>query len=177
MNARVKVLALAFALGLAGCGGSRSPAEPDQGTNDPGTIDPTLAITGSYVLEQINDSKPGQLVTLANPDGKVIALYRFEATTLTLDVFRTFAFSLRYTDDQGQYGIDDQGDFEQAGPVSQQNALPLTFNSAVYGDSFTAVELGGIVAIKYDFDGDGQPDTSFGFRRQAITIPGDAPGN
>jgi hypothetical protein len=171
MNARVKVLVLAFALGLAGCGGSSGPSEPDQGTNDPGTIDPTLAIPGRYVLEQINDSKPGQLVTLTDPDGKVIALYRFEATTLTLDVFRTFAFSLRYTDDKGQYGIDDQGDFEQAGPVSQQNALPLTFNSAVYGDSFTGVELGGIVAIEYDFDGDGRADTKFGFRRQAVTLP------
>jgi hypothetical protein len=173
MNAPITLFALALALGVAGCGGGSKATEPDAGPpiNDPGTVDPTLAIPGSYVLEQINDSKPGQLVTLANPDGKVIALYRFEATTLTLDVFRTFAFSLRYTDDQGQYGIDDQGDFEQAGPVSQQNALPLTFNSAVYGDSFTGVELGGFVAIKYDFDGDGQPDTSFGFRRQAITLP------
>jgi hypothetical protein len=165
------IVALAVALGVAGCGGSSSPAEPDQGTNDPGTVDPTLAIPGSYVLEQINDSKPGQLVTLANPDGKVIALYRFEATTLTMDVFKTFTLSLRYTDDKGQYGIDDQGEFQQAGPVTPQDALPLTFSSAVYGDSFTGVEVGGIVAIKYDFDGDGQADTSFGFRRQAITLP------
>jgi hypothetical protein len=173
MNARVKVLALAMAVGLAGCGGSSSPAESDQGPpiNDPGTIDPTLAIPGSYLLEQINDSKPGQLVTLANPDGEVIALYRFEATTLTLDVFKTFAFSLRYTDDKGQYGIDDQGEFEQAGPVSGQGALPLTFSSAAYGDAFTGVELGGIVAIEYDFDGDGQADTKLGFRHQAITLP------
>ena len=168
MNARAKVVALAFALGLAGCGGSSGPAGPDQGPpiNDPGTVDPTLAIPGSYVLEQINDSKPGELVTLANPDGKVIALYRFEATTLTLDVFKAFTLSLRYTDDKGQYGIDDQGDFEQAGPVTQQNALPLTFSSAKYGDSFTGVAQGGIVAIEYDFDGDGQADTKFGFRHQ-----------
>ena len=172
MSAPIRVLALVLAAGLAGCGGGSNATGPDAGppTNDP-NVPYAAAIAGSYVLEQINDSKPGQLVTLANPDGRVIALYRFEATQLTLDAIQSFALSLRYTDDKGQYGIDDQGEFEQAGPLSQQNALPLTFNSAAYGDSFTGVAQGGIVAIKYDFDGDGQADTSFGFRRQAITLP------
>lgn len=172
MSAPTRVLAALLALGLAGCGGGSNATAPDPEppTDDPG-FPVSAAVAGSYVLEQINDSKPGQLVTLANPDGKVIALYRFEATQLTMDALQTFAFSLRYTDDKGQYGIDDQGGFEQAGPISQQGALPLTFSSAAYGDSFTGVALGGIVAIKYDFDGDGQPDTSFGFRRQAITMP------
>ena len=114
------------------------------------------------MLAQINNSQPGQLVTIANPDGLVTGLYRFEATTLTLDALQTFELELRYTDDKTQYSLDDAGEFKQAGPVSQ-GALPLTFNSATYGDSFTGVALEGIVAIKYDFDGDGQAETSFTF--------------
>jgi hypothetical protein len=47
--------------------------------------------------------------------------------------------------------------------------LPLTFSSATYGDKFTGVALNARVTIKYDFDGDGQLDTSFGFR----LVPGD----
>jgi hypothetical protein len=173
MSALSKLFAAALVLALAGCGGSSGATGPnaEPPVNDPGTPAPDHGVQGSYVLEQINDSKPGQLVTLANPDGKVIALYRFEVTTLTMDALQTFALSLRYTDDKGQYGIDDSGEFKQAGPVSDQGALPLTFNSAAYGDSFTGVVLGEVVAIKYDFDGDGQPDTSFGFRRQSITMP------
>ena len=66
-----------------------------------------------------------------------------------------------------RYGIDDEGEFKQAGPVAD-GALPLTFSSAIYGDAFTGVVLGDIVAIKYDFDGDGQLDTSFGFRRAGL---------
>ena len=62
-----------------------------------------------------------------------------------------------------------EGDFKQAGPVATDGALPLTFSSATYGDKFTGVVLGNTVAIKYDFDGDGQLDTSFGFR----LVPGD----
>jgi hypothetical protein len=94
----------------------------------------------------------------------VIGLYRFEATTLTLEALQTFELTLRYTDDKTPFGIDDAGEFKQAGPVSQ-GALPLSFTSAVYGDSFTGVVLEDVVAIKYDFDGDGQLDTSFAFRR------------
>jgi hypothetical protein len=172
MRARCgSALALALALTLAGCSGGgdatapdpeppvQEPGTPPQG---PGTPAPNPGVQGSYVLEQINNSQPGQLVTIANPDGLVIGLYRFEATTLTLDALQIFELGLRYTDDKTQYGID--GEFKQAGPVSE-DALPLTFNSAVYGDSFTGVVLEDIVAIKYDFDGDGQPDTSFAFRR------------
>jgi hypothetical protein len=163
----MKALALAMVLGLAGCGGGGDTTAPDPEppTNDPGTPDPNAGVQGSYLLESINGSKPGQLVTIANPDGKVIGLYRFEATTLTMDPLQTFAFGLRYTDDKTPSGIDDEGEFKQAGPVNQ-GALPLTFSSAIYDDSFTGVVLQDIVAIKYDFDGDGQADTSFGFRRQ-----------
>jgi hypothetical protein len=173
MKAPITLFALGLALGVAGCGGSSSPMapNPEPPVNDPATPAPDQGVQGAYLLEQINGSKPGQLVTLANPDGKVIALYRFEATRLDMETLQTFAMQLRYTDDKEQYGIDDQGGFEQAGPVSQQGALPLTFSSEVYGDKFTGVVTGDFVAIRYDFDGDGQPDTSFGFRRQAITLP------
>jgi hypothetical protein len=179
MSAPIKVLGLALALALAGCSGGAGdttapepdpPAPPAQPTPPPPppTPDPVTpanpGVQGSYVLAQINNSQPGQLVTIANPDGMVIGLYRFEATTLSLDALQTFELALRYTDDKTLYGIDDEGEFKQAGPVSQ-GALPLTFSSDVYGDSFTGVVLEDIVAIKYDFDGDGRHDTTFGFRR------------
>jgi hypothetical protein len=162
-------LALALVLALGACGGGSGGGDPtgpdvDPPTQDPGVPAPTPGVQGTYVLEQINASQPGQLVTIANPDGLVIGLYRFEETTLTLDALQSFGLGLRYTDDKTRYALDDEGDFVQAGPVSQ-GALPLTFRSAVYGDSFTGVVLEDIVAIKYDFDGDGRPDTSFAFRR------------
>ena len=165
-------------LTLAACSGKGGDATgPDTGppTNDPGPtpgpiVDPSpgpiAGAQGSYTLEQINGSKPGQLVTITNPDGKVVGLYRFDAaTTLEMDELQTFNLQLRYSDDKVEYGLPDEGEFKQQGPVSQEGALPLTFNSTVYGDSFTGVVLGDIVAIKYDLDGDGQAETSFGFRR------------
>ena len=186
MSAPARFLALTIAFALAGCsGGSRDSTGPDlpeppagpqpqplpqpqpPPTQDPGPPAPAPqpGVQGNYVLEQINQSQPGQLVTIANPDGAVIGLYRFEATTISMDALQTFAMSLSYTDDKSQFTIDDAGEFKQAGPISQEGALPLTFYSDVYGDQFTGVVLGNVVAIKYDFDGDGQLDTSFGFRR------------
>jgi hypothetical protein len=184
MTAPAKVFALALAVALAGCsGGSRDSTGPDlpepptqgpppQPLPQPPTQDPpppapapNPGVQGSYVLEQINQSQPGQLVTIANPDGVVIGLYRFEETTMSMDALQTFALSLSYTDDKTQFSLDDAGEFKQAGPISQEGALPLTFYSDVYGDQFTGVVLNGVVAIKYDFDGDGQLDASFGFRR------------
>ncbi len=152
-------IVLALVLGLAGCSGGGDATAPD-----PEPPDPSPGIQGTYVLDQINGSPPGRLVTIANPDGLVIGLYRFEATTLSLDALQTFALQLRFTDDKTPFSLDDEGEFKQAGPVSQ-GAVPLTFSSAVYGDSFTGVVLEDIVAITYDVDGDGRPDTSFGFRR------------
>jgi hypothetical protein len=179
MTARTRMLALAVA--LAACsGGSNDPTGPgpgpgpeqpgpEPGVPGPGTPAPeepaqSPGVQGNYVLERINQSEPGQLVTIANPDGLVIGLYRFEATVLTMDALQTFALALRYTDDKTQFVLDDAGEFKQAGPISQ-GALPLTFSSDVYGDAFTGVALEDIVTINYDFDGDGQLDTSFAFRR------------
>jgi hypothetical protein len=130
MSASIKVLGLALALALAGCSGGAggttapepdTPAPPAQPTPPPpppasGPVDPAPnpGVQGSYVLAQINNSQPGQLVTIANPDGMVIGLYRFEATTLTLDALQTFELALRYTDDKALYGIEDEGEFKQA---------------------------------------------------------------
>ena len=165
--------ALGFALALAGCSGkSGDPTgpNPEPQTNDPGTPTPNAGdVQGSYVLEQIDGSNLGQLVTISNPDGTVIGLYRFQPTTLIMDGLQNFTLELRYTDDKTPDGIDDEGDFKQAGPVATDGALPLTFSSASYGDRFTGVVLGNHVTIKYDFDGDGQLDTSFRFR----LVPGD----
>lgn len=168
MTAATKALALTLALALAGCGGGSdaaapNPEPPGQAPGDPPPVQG--GVQGTYVLEQINDSKPGQLVTISNPDGTVIGLYRFEATTLTLDALQTFDLSLRFTDDKSPFQLDDAGDFKPAGPANQ-GALPFTFHSNTYGDSFTGVVLQDEVAIKYDLDGDGQPETSFGFRRE-----------
>jgi hypothetical protein len=181
-------LALGCAVGLtlaacSGGGGDTTAPDPSPPTGNPGptpnptpgpTPDPTpgptpgpiTGVQGTYVLAQINGSQPGQLVTIANPGGKVIGLYRFDAaTTLEMDGLQNFNLQLRFTDDKAEYGLPDEGEFKQEGPVSQEGALPLTFSSTVYDDSFTGVVLGDIVAIKYDLDGDGQLDTSFGFRR------------
>jgi len=121
-------------------------------------------IQGTYTLVQINNSQPGQMVTVANPDGTVIGLYRFDASTqLVLDPLQTFSLQLRYTDDKDDFGIDDQGEFKSPGMVEGTQAL--TFYSKVYGDQFQGVAADGAISFKYDFDGDGQTDTVFGFQR------------
>jgi hypothetical protein len=168
MTAPATVLGLVIALALAGCSsksGDATGPNPEPPTDDPVPPTPNQGgVQGSYVLEQINGSQLGQLVTISNPDGRVIGLYRFQPTTLIMDPLQAFDLELRYTDDKTPGGIDDEGEFKQAGPVPANGALPLTFSSATYGDKFTGVVLGNTVAIKYDFDGDGQLDTSFGFR-------------
>ncbi|HKG33657.1 MAG TPA: hypothetical protein VKB22_07990, partial [Gemmatimonadales bacterium] len=134
--------------------------------NDPGTPPPNQGLQGRYVLEQINESHPGQLVTIANPDGQVIGLYRFDADSrLELHADQAFALTLLYSNDIKKLVLEDRGELEQAGPASQEGAVPLTFASATYGDQFTGFVLGDIVAIKYDMDGDGEMESSFGFRR------------
>lgn len=177
-------LACALALTLSACSGGGGSTAPDDGPivqdpgpgngpgpqqpgpGQPGPQDPgqDTGIAGTYVLVQINNSKPGQLVTIANPDGVVIGLYRFhDATSLSLDPLQTFALNLRYTDDKTELELQDAGEFKQAG--SAGGSLALTFTSATYGDAFSAIATDGVVAINYDFDGDGQADTVFGFQR------------
>jgi hypothetical protein len=174
MTTPAKVIAILLALALAGCSGGSGdstgpdlpeppagpqpqpqpqPQPPPTQDPEPPVPAPQPGVQGTYTLERINESEPGQLVTIANPDGLVIGLYRFDVTTLTMDALQTFAFSLSYTDDKAQFGYDDAGEFKQAGPMSQEGALPLTFYSDTYGDQFTGVVLQDVV------------DTSFAFRR------------
>jgi hypothetical protein len=136
---------------------------PDPQPQDPGQ---NTGIAGTYTLVQINNSKPGQLVTIANPDGTVIGLYRFDAATqLNLDALQTFDMNLKFTDDKSQFELSDEGEFKQAG--SAGGSLALTFTSATYDDAFSAIATDGVVAINYDLDGDGQADTVFAFQRVA----------
>jgi hypothetical protein len=169
-------LAVSYAIGLtlAACSGG-DHHDPTGPTPDPipdptpvpapePTPAPQGGIQGTYALERINQSAPGQLVTIANPDGSVIGLYRFDASTIALDALQTFALHLSFTDDKSQYELMDEGEFKQAGPIAN-GALPLTFYSDTYGDRFAAVATEDFVLIHYDFDGDGQLETEFGFRR------------
>ena len=178
-------LACALGLVLAACSGSSgdlaAPNDPGPPQGPPPTQPPpnqpppdqppaqqpptqSPGITGTYVLTQINNSQPGQMVTITNPDGKVFGIYRFDATTqLTLDALQTFELQLRYRDEKGQYGYDDHGEFKSPGEVD--GTLALSFTSADYDDAFTGIAVDGVVVIEYDFDGDGQIDTTFGFQR------------
>jgi glucose/arabinose dehydrogenase len=180
-------LACAVGLALAACSGGGSdttapdpvpptqqppvqdpPAQPvpvpDPQIPDPQPPEQQNGIQGTYTLVQINNSQPGQMVTLTKPDGKVIGLYRFDASTqLTLDPLQTFTLQLRYADEKGEYGIDDEGEFKSPGQV--QGTLALVFTSAIYDDEFSGVAVDGTVVFKYDFDGDHVPETSFAFQR------------
>jgi hypothetical protein len=137
------------------------PAPDPDPAPDPG---PTVDITGTYGLVAIDNAVPGQMVALANPDGILIGIYRFDAVTrMTLDPQGTFQLDLRYRDDKGEYQLPDEGGFTEAG--NAPGVVALTFTSAVYGDAFSGVAGDRYLVIEYDFDGDGQPDTALGFEK------------
>ena len=147
--------------------GPQNPGPQVPGPQNPGPTQPLVA--GTYALGQINQSTPGQLVTIANPDGSVIGLYRFDAsTTLVLHPLQTWTLEIRYSDDKDSYVIADEGEFSW---VATEEKVELTFESAVYGDVFPGLALDGAAAVRYDMDGDGELDTTFGF--QQITGGGD----
>jgi hypothetical protein len=176
MVRRLVPLAASLGLVLAACsGGASGPTAPDEPPRpDPAPAphpqpDPppqgNAGITGTYGLIQINSSLPGQMVSVANPDGILIGLYRFDATTrLVLDPLQTFSLDIRYRDDKGEYQLLDEGEFKGATPPSDEG-LGLTFYSASYGDKFTGAASDGMIGISYDFDGDGRLDTVFLFER------------
>ena len=78
-------LAVSYAIGLtlAACSGGdhHDPTGPDpEPIPDPAPLPapeptpiPQGGIQGSYALERINDGEPGQLITIANPDGTLLA--------------------------------------------------------------------------------------------------------
>ncbi|HKT59795.1 MAG TPA: hypothetical protein VJQ46_07070 [Gemmatimonadales bacterium] len=185
-------LACALGLALAACGGGGDTTAPTQdpvphpmpgpepapqpgpqpapqpGPNPQPTPQPAPnpGIAGTYQLIQINNSQPGQLVTVANPDGSVVGLYRFANTTqLTVNGQGQFAVTFSYTDDKNQFALDDQGQVAEAGETG--GSIALAFSSAIYGDSFQGIAVDGVIMFSYDFDGDGRTDTTFAFQRIA----------
>lgn len=138
------------------------PVEP--GPVEPGPQQPDWQAAGSYVLTSINQSTPGQLVTLANPDGVVIGLYRFlPSTTLVLDPMGGYSLSIEYSDDKGTFILADEGEFKWSGA---DVGVLLSFQSATFGDAFDgAAAPDGSAAFRYDFDGDGRAETVFGFQQ------------
>ena len=174
-------LACTLGLVLAACGGGSDttaptpdpiphpqpapePApEPAPQPNPQPTPQPA-SIAGTYQLIQINNSEPGQLVTIANPDGGVIGLYRFDTgTRLTVDAQDQFQLTFSYTDDKSGLGFGDMGHIAEVGRTGGSTAL--VFSSGIYGDTFQGIAVDGVIMISYDFDGDGRMDTSFGFQR------------
>jgi hypothetical protein len=159
----------ALSLVLLACSGGKDATGPNPGPPDPPEPprdnpeppQPSPSLTGAYVLVRINDSDPGQMVTLANPGGEVIGLYRFhENSVLGLTDDQTWTLSLKFEDERNDHQIQDEGRFRREGEE-------LQFESTTFGDAFVGtarVELG-VVGIQYDLDGNGQPDTVFLFAR------------
>ncbi len=137
------------------------PVEPGPG-NEPGPPVFTNHIDGTYALRLVNDAGPGQTVTLADSAGNVIGLYRFLAnTTLGVSVDQHWSLSLHYEDNGAARRLEDEGKFKRYG----EDARDLVFESAIYGDQFYGVAIDGMAVIQYDFDGDGEAETVFGFDR------------
>jgi hypothetical protein len=173
-----RVLLPALAIVFAACSGGGDITGPDPAPQEPHVPAPHVpvphdpdpeqpapappVVAGSYTLVRINESEPGKLVTIANPDGVVVGLYRFSASTMQLDPLQTWSLALRYTDDKSELGIDDAGEFKWA---TDEQGLVLYFDSEVYGDSFGGRAGNGLAAILYDFDGDGTAETTFTFAR------------
>lgn len=148
--------------------GNPGPGDPGPGDPGPGNPGPTQPgiVAGTYALTSINGSEPGLLVTVANPDGNVIGIYRFQQSTkLVLDPLGGFSLSIEYEDEKGAYSITDEGDYKWTG--TDGGVLQLSFASDTWGDVFTgaAATADHSAAIRYDFDGDGQADTVFGFKQ------------
>jgi hypothetical protein len=134
------------------------PVDPGPGPTEPGII------AGTYVLTAINGSEPGLMVSLANPDGNLIGIYRFQpTTTLVLDPMGGYSLSLEYSDDKGNYVLGDEGEYKWTGA---EGGVLLSFDSETWGDAFNgAVADDRSAAIDYDFDGDRRADTRFEFQQ------------
>jgi hypothetical protein len=168
------LLAGALCIALLACGGGGDATAPDPNppqhdpAPDPNPPDqpppPSEGIVGTYALVVVNDSKPGQMVLLSNPDGAAIGLYRFDAsTTLSLTATQGYTLTMKLEDDKNSYLLEDQGDFKWTG--TDNGLLSLTFESGRDGRTYPGLGKPAGVVIKYDMDGDGAPDTVLGFER------------
>lgn len=146
-----------------------APPEVEPPDHVPGPPQPIEnVISGTYVLARINDSEPGQTVTLTNPDGTVIGLYRFhQNTTLGLTERQTWSLSVHFQDEAESHDLEDQGTFKRFGA----NLEELSFSSDTFGDLFPGRAQNAVAAIYYDIDGNGQGDTYLVFVR--ILGPGE----
>ena len=154
--------------------GDQLPGDPGDPGNpgNPGTPqipdnpNPAPPVAGGYTIGLINSSNPGQNVLLANPNGGAIGLYRFlETSTLVLDPLGGYTLTFEFADDTHSYTIHDQGGWK-AGNPGQDGSIDLSFKSDTYDDEFPGLTRNGRLEIQYDFDGDGNIDTLFGFERQ-----------
>jgi hypothetical protein len=98
----------------------------------------------------------------------VVGLYRFDAAMrLTVDqpgqFTQHFTLTVSYSDDKSQLGYGDEGEVAAAGETG--GSVALLFGSATYDDTFSGIYTDGVIVFTYDFDGDGRPDTTFGFQR------------
>jgi hypothetical protein len=137
------------------------PAPPPPPPPPPPQQQPSVA--GTYALATINGSTPGQLVSIANPDGILIGLYRFQAgSSMRVDALQRWSLQLDFSDDKQSFVIGDEGDLVWS---AGDEGIALHFRSATYGDAFEGLARNGLLTLEYDFDGDGRPDTVFGFAR------------
>lgn len=163
----VRGLTGALCAALLACAGGDGPSGPTgpgpEPAPEPGPPQPTdNVVAGAYVLVRINESAPGGMVTLANPDGSVIGLFRFhESSTLALTEQQTWSLALHFADDGDAHAIEDHGRFKRTG----EDLSVLSFRSEVYGDVFLGRAVDGVAAITYDIDGDGEAETVLGFQR------------
>jgi hypothetical protein len=151
----------ALLLAVLACSGGKDATGPNgPGAPTPRAPRPTPNVTGLYALAAINARAPGRMLTIANPDGTVIGLYRFDARSrLQLSADRTWSMSLAFADERKSHLVDDQGTFTQGGA----DGTSLVFESRQSGNRFIGRARNGGAAIDYDFDGDGQPETILGF--------------
>jgi hypothetical protein len=171
----------ALCIAALACGGGADavgPHGPGDQPGDPGNPgnpgtpqipdnpNPAPPVAGGYTIGLINSSNPGQNVLLANPDGSAIGLYRFlETSTLTLDPLGGYTLTFEFAEDTHSYTVHDQGGWK-GGNQGPDGTIELSFKSQTYGDEFPGITRNGRVEIQYDFDGDGNIDTLFGFIRQ-----------
>ena len=154
-------------LTLLACSGGKDATGPDQNPGgDPGdghqNPPPAGDVSGIYVLANVNDNNPGQTVTLSNPDGSVIGIYRFDPLSkLTLNADKTWSLSLTYEDNGQSQEFEDEGTYSP--DETQEDGF--VFRSTRFGEEFYCLAKQGVALIGYDFDADGKTDTIFAFGR------------